>query len=920
MDCPPQTRESWRNTLPVSLIVLTFLLNLILAESKAHEIASINDNYFLYPSEVGKQYQIQVSHDLVSWSNEGPAVSGRDGLTRHRIAKRGSNAVFYRVLESVSQNKIDFQLKQSVVQGSDEDHLEISDYDRETGDLVFSAGASLPERAGDNSVIIIPGDQSFDGVMARVDSRIQGDDGTVTLKTSSVTMSDLVETADIHMKQALLPEQVVSAQLLVQPKGGAVSAPRRLSLKQNDSGEIGENISMESEGYGFGLVIDDLVLYESEDGSSSLKLDGLVTIESPQFELDWVAERLSVEEFGLYIVHNSAAQLELSGDLNLADDYRKELVKIYFSHIEIGPLIFTPTLTVYVGYEYDINGDLLVFVDQQTYAKVGVRYTPEENWQPVRELYVETPDFFLDLEATVDARAYAGAAFEFLLYGLVGPYIGAEAYSSFSADYAKFGTDEPWWSMSAGYGLVLGVDADLFGFGDDFSIELAQRQERVLESGSYSREATDIINEEVVPEFWSMTFGGDFNEQVRAINSFSNGDILLVGDTTSFVSSPGTKQVGFMMGTDSSGDIQWQKSFGHQFSVLTTSDIQPSTSHDLSHWLVGSATTGKSLSSDTFITHVTNEGDFSDTQLLEVAGDGSNGISISDNANHLYVGGRAQLNNPKSSSTGWNAIMHQWDKSEDLNSWAIEIIGESTRSLSEILSIQSISGSGILLLVKAEMPDGSSSNTAVIKLASDHTIEWARMIESQSGGSSGDMVVLNDGSIVVQSSGLVVKLSGSGEMIWAKHLRAWLNAISTDGENIYLAGGTMRFPVSAVVAGLSTDGELDFSRQYIRPENKVSSALDLVPTADGGYAIAAEFQDLYRDGWLIKTLDEGSISFDELQGYDSDFASLNISSPETTVEEIDVEFTPIESELISWDLVSEDLDISLNYIHESESN
>lgn len=887
------------------------------------EIGAINRNYFEYPSEIGFRYQVQRSGDLEVWENVGPAVAGRDGLARHRIQKRAGDTHFYRVVQSPVEDKLDFQWKESVIAGSESDSAALKSYNPATGEVTFEPGADMPERSGDGSIIVIPGAEGSHGVMARIESRSVANDGSVTLNTSSVTIADLVETADIHTTRALLPEQVVSAQILVQPQPDSpIPTPQRLSMRQGETSELSDHLSVESEGYGFELEIEDLVLYESEDGENRLTLDGLLVIESPQFELDFERDRLSIEEFGLYIVHTATAQLELTGDLRLADEYRKELLKITFSTIEIGPLIFTPTLTVYVGYEYDVNGNLLVFVDQQTSAKAGVRYTPETDWEPVRELYVETPDFFVDLEATAEARAYAGVAFEFLLYGLVGPYVGAESYASFSADYSKFGTDDPWWSMSAGYGLVLGVDTDLFGFGKDFSVDLAQRQETILESGLYSRETTDIDSGNQEPEFWSMIYGGEFNEQVRAIAGSESGDSLLVGDTTTFVDSPGRKQVGFVVSSDSSGNINWQRSFGHQFSVLTTGDIiSPDETGD-GFLVIGSATTGKSFVADNFLTSVSSDGTFTDSLLVAVSGGGSNARTVDANGARVVIGGRTQLGNAWSSSNGWNAMIHTRDNAEDgsrdFKSWELRLSGDNELVLAEVVKVHLSPDGSSVILIKAESGAGDDDDLVVVRLNPERQPVWAKRILSPSDGFSGDMAQLNDGSIVVQSSGFVACLSGDGALLWSRHLRAWLNSVSTDGERILLAGGSMQFPVSAVLAGLTPDGEIDFSRKYIWPDRKISSALDVAAAPDGGFIIAAENQDLYRDAWIIKTLDEGSIAFDSQSGFDSDFASLNMSHPDTSVSSVDVELIQHVSTTTAWDLETRDIETTPEYIHQSE--
>jgi len=170
----------------------------------------------------------------------------------------------------------------------------------------------------------------------------------------------------------------------------------------------------------------------------------------------------------------------LSFESNHSWSFRKEVpvATFYFGVITAGPLVFTPKLTIYVGFDAALGAGITYGATQSNMLTLGVAYSHSDGWTPISNY---TKDFHVDSRPVFYTRAsatgYAELEFDFLLYGVAGTYTKPKAYLGLDMD--PFGN--PWLSIYAGISASAGLKAEIYGYGLEKGFDLFDYRTTLLE-------------------------------------------------------------------------------------------------------------------------------------------------------------------------------------------------------------------------------------------------------------------------------------------------------------------------------------------------------------------------------------------------------------------------------------------------------
>lgn len=136
--------------------------------------------------------------------------------------------------------------------------------------------------------------------------------------------------------------------------------------------------------------------------------------------------------------------VEQSSDVELegqeASDFDEEfLIALHqFSPItfSIGPVpvVLTPQLEIYLGAEGEVSASLSFRTSQELTMAGGFEFNSDSGFRNLSERASDFEVGTIDFEASAEARAFVGARYQVLLYGVIGPFGALEAGPSLEAD------------------------------------------------------------------------------------------------------------------------------------------------------------------------------------------------------------------------------------------------------------------------------------------------------------------------------------------------------------------------------------------------------------------------------------------------------------------------------------------------------
>jgi len=302
----------------------------------------------------------------------------------------------------------------------------------EGGTYIYTSQAPPPLEPGD-ILLSTDGNDGF-GYLRKVTS-VTMEGSTVTVNTEQATLEEAFDELEIHWSQQLTQNDIYQFQPL--RKGVYLKKSMEKSPLQVESPEITIQV---------GTTIPD-------DYGNIIQISGEIVFKIKiNFDLDLLPAYVrfvpEIEE------HSS---LNVSGHLTLQGSKKVELSRLYFGAFQLGPVTLVPCLTVSVGLDGEVDISVSFGVTQQANFSAGLKYE-NGNWSPVsnynNDFQIQPPQW--NIEANL--KAFADANLNLLIYGVTGPYLGAELYSRLESTLSPYFSS----GIYGGLGINAGVKLDIW--------------------------------------------------------------------------------------------------------------------------------------------------------------------------------------------------------------------------------------------------------------------------------------------------------------------------------------------------------------------------------------------------------------------------------------------------------------------------
>ena len=242
------------------------------------------------------------------------------------------------------------------------------------------------------------------------------------------------------------------------------------------------------------------------------------------------------------------AELKVSSKVNLLDFKKeKELARYVLSAIDIQvgpvPVVVVPTITLIGGVSAEAAISLETGITQRFTCTAWASYAGGL-WNPISSSsnqFTYTPP---TLSASAELKAYIQPELSLMVYTLAGPYASLNGYLELAADTSA----DPWWTLYGGLDGKVGVKVEVFGkklcdWGKDFTLLrklLASAQPKPVQK-------------------WQRTFGGTDDDLAHSVQQTRDGGYILAGETVYFGAGGFDA---YLVKTDASGNLLWQRNFG----------------------------------------------------------------------------------------------------------------------------------------------------------------------------------------------------------------------------------------------------------------------------------------------------------------------------------------------------------------------
>ncbi|RMH41233.1 MAG: hypothetical protein D6689_11620 [Deltaproteobacteria bacterium] len=310
------------------------------------------------------------------------------------------------------------------------------------GTLTFSASTSALDDLAAGDVIVVPiTDLTPDGLLRRVDRVDRGSE--VVVATSFASLTDAIEQAEFAVPDDLTDLEIDE----VTPLHDGITLVTDPSEPLFRSGER------------FGLR--KLVFNFNDSLLAGFRLKGSLELSlTPTFRVK--IRRFKLVEATATATASEEARLRLVGEAAVSGDIEKQIAEIKFKPVIVWvgyvPVYVRPVIELTLGGEASVSASFTTGVEQSLSYTAGVQYA-NGAWGVVNDLtkmFSYTPP---SVDASLEAKGALTPRLVFYVYGVAGPFLGAEAYLKFTADLNA----DPWCDLVAGLGGEVGVTGDLYG-------------------------------------------------------------------------------------------------------------------------------------------------------------------------------------------------------------------------------------------------------------------------------------------------------------------------------------------------------------------------------------------------------------------------------------------------------------------------
>lgn len=720
--------------------------------------------------------------------------------------------------------------------------------------------------------------------------------GSVVVTTAPASLGDAIERGSIRRTIEIRDDDVV----------GARTRP-------------GVARSVGPTGLYFGL--NDVVLFDGDGGGGAgdqVVMNGTIAIE-PDLELVIDLDGFSVAEASVALVG------EVSGNVNI--DARREAVlpgdPITLASIDLAPITFfvgpvpvviTSEIALQVGASGVVTARMNVGFQTDAEARIGFGYK-DGDFGDISEI-TTTAD--LEIESFDDgvvgaARLFAGPRLSVGLYGID---VGFATLMAFVQADVDAGAD-PWWCLSAGVegraGLDVSIDFNILWFEIEIDLvdyttdPIGDSVELGCAPGPAPSSAPGGGGDDDVVQTYATSFGGDNIDAINAVLATDDGGAILAGATNSFSPTPID---GWLVKVDALGHIAWQTAYQdvHGATGVIAMD---------GGYLVTAGQLGATVEAVRLL-RVDRNG----TLLWARSYTGPQGVGPArvvkaEDGGFLVAGTRGI-------AAAADFFAARFDPGGELL-WARTYGGADGDELSAAVAT---SDGGFLLAGQTSSFGVTFTGTWVVKLDADGGVEWQRLFDP--GGNFVGTIALESamGGYLVGGhevgAGLLVRMTGAGEVTWARRYDAGTAndymmdaAAYPDGSFGVVGSVGLGADADLWVTRLSDDGSVLWSRAIggadhesaggNPPDDRAGAPVQV--TADGGLLVAGQtrtFGPGAGDAWLLKLSrngflavhPEGPATAASLTG---DLVELDLSGAATDVEPAALALVeePIEVDLVS---------------------
>jgi len=360
-------------------------------------------------------------------------------------------------------------------------------------------------------------------------------------------------------------------------------------------------------------------------------------------------------------------------------------------------------------------------------------------------------------------------------------------------------------------------------------------------------------------EQWSVDIGGEDTEHFKAIKETSDNGFIIVGYVESFTTDD--KAV-YLVKTDSMGEIEWSHSYGDTQDDEGNDVIQ---TPDGGYLVSGYTKSYGAGLTDVWLIKTDSTGEIQWEKVIGGAkNDVANSVIALENGEYVVVGSTSSYG--AGSSDCW--LLKTSSEGEIL--WNMTLGGTSYDNGHDIISVDD----GLLIVGETSSYGAGWNDFWLVKLDMDGVASWNKTYGGSLNDAGKSIIATDDGYLLAGTSesfgdnlpeGYIVKVDSSGELQWENNYGGasddYLESVTIYPDIGYLCVGytlsTGTGESDVWLFSINNDGEL-------LEESFYGGALrdrmyDIIPTSDDGYIIAGFTWSFGTsgNGYLIKlTLEE----------------------------------------------------------------
>ena len=349
----------------------------------------------------------------------------------------------------------------------DETRDALTSFDATTGTLVFDRSTSLLAAIEANDVLVSDTSAAAPFGFLRTVTEVRAEGSQIVVSTAEASLEDVIVQGTIDVRRSLTAADVGEIEPLLDGVRASVNRTPlgRAGVTRSDLDDYLISFSFEN------TIIDDGLTQVTLAGGLGIDLD-------VELVVDYGAIR-GLQEFRFAIEADQRSEITLDASASGAFERTVDVARVPLQTqtVFVGPIpiVLTYELFITIGASGQFNAELVVGAAQFTEARLGASYVKDRSpseWQGIAEFdagFESLVDPSLSVSAA--ARAALGARASLLVYGLIGPNVGLEAFGEVEATVPG----DPVWQLYAGLVARAGFvfEVPVFGRIVDFSAQLA---------------------------------------------------------------------------------------------------------------------------------------------------------------------------------------------------------------------------------------------------------------------------------------------------------------------------------------------------------------------------------------------------------------------------------------------------------------